>query len=319
LNIVLTCSYQLFEQVENYKNKMEKLKEIDLDSVEGIECCGNSCTISVDCNEDDSDAIFALIETFCNSPKLSQIKELRIGSWDEAWDNSCAHIIDKLVEKKDQLQHLELLYIGDMDSDECEISWIQQSDLNAIFVAFPNLKHLNIKGSEGLSLGKIKHENLLSLSIYTGGLPSNVLHQLANADLPRLTDLTLWLGEENYGFDGFIDDVVPLLQVGLFPSLTSLGLQNSEIADEIAQAISQNKLQESIKSLNLSMGVLSDQGAELLLTNDSLNQLDTLNVEENFLSDEMVSRLKSEFKIGSILADKQKEDDGYGRYVEVGE
>jgi len=295
------------------------MNQEDVSSLRRIKYTGKTCRISGDYDDESMDMILADIDAFCQSPKCKEVTDLLIGMWSEPFDISCELVIEKLVEKKDQLQHLELLYIGDMEYDECEISWILQSDLNALFAAYPNLKHLKVKGGTDLTLGEIKHDNLMSLSIYTGGMPRKVLHQLAQANLPKLTDLTLWLGTEDYGFDGSINDVVPLLKPNLFPSLINLGLQNSDIADEIAKALSKNPLQESIKSLNFSMGVLSDEGAELLLANDRLNQLDVLNVDNNFLSKDMVSRVRSGFKINTIIANEQREDDGYGRYVEVGE
>jgi len=88
----------------------------------------------------------------------------------------------------------------------------------------------------------LKHKNLKTLVIQTGGLPPNVVQDIANADLPNLEKLELWLGDDNYGFESSIEDFDAIINGGKFPKLTYLGLKNSNIQDEIAIAIAKSPL-----------------------------------------------------------------------------
>lgn len=266
----------------------------------------------------------AILDSFLADPKLPQVKGLTIGVWEYAFESDCEHVITHLVAHKDKLQHLEAIFVGDMDPEENEISWIYQPDLNPLFVHFPNLKCLKIRGGMDLRLGEINHANLETLIIETGGLHASVLGELANAKLPKLDYLELWMGTENYGFDGTVEDIAPLLKDGLFPSLTCLGLQNSEIADEIVELFLTHPLQSSIRALNLSMGVMSDKSVDILLQVPSIAKLDYLNVESNYLTKDGVGKLATSLsKIPIMELFKQKDPDEYGddeyRYVDVSE
>ena len=54
-------------------------------------------------------------------------------------------------------------------------------------------------------------DTMLALIVESGGLHGEVLRQLAAADLPALTHLELWLGDDAYGWDGAVGDVEPFL------------------------------------------------------------------------------------------------------------
>ena len=151
--------------------------------------------------------------------EADRVPALVIGAWSgELYDHSPAEIVEALVAAADQLPSLRALFIGDIASEENEVSWIHQSDLSALWQAFPRLEVLGIRGSNDLSLGQIRHNHLRELTIECGGLPREVLHQLAAASLPALEHLELYLGTGNYGWDGTIDDVRPLLTGQLFPT-----------------------------------------------------------------------------------------------------
>jgi hypothetical protein len=124
-----------------------------------------------------------------------------------------------LVGAAGKLPNLKAIFLGDMTYEECEISWINQSDVSPLYAAFPQLEELKIRGGNGLSLGRLVHRNPQRLTIETGGLGCDVLLQLAKADLPSLQHLELWLGDDGYGWDGSLDDIMPLLQEGRFPKL----------------------------------------------------------------------------------------------------
>ncbi|WP_243116548.1 hypothetical protein [Marinisporobacter balticus] len=74
-------------------------------------------------------------------------------------------ILDELVANNEKVAHIESLYVGDMTYEECEVSWIEQGNYSELIAALPNLKHLTIKGSNGLSLTNLNHQKLESLEI----------------------------------------------------------------------------------------------------------------------------------------------------------
>jgi hypothetical protein len=109
------------------------------------------------------------------------------------------------VAARDHLPNLTAIFLGDIIIEENEISWINQSDVSPLFTAYPALEHFRVRGGNGLIVGSIRHERLKSLIIESGGLPAQVVRDVAAATLPALEHLELWLGTEEYGGDAPID------------------------------------------------------------------------------------------------------------------
>lgn len=248
------------------------------------------------------------IEKLSTSSESESLTSLIIGDWGQAYENSSEEVVDALVKHSASFPVLRKLFIGDMSSEECEISWITQSDLSPLLPAYPELQSLTIQGGNELSLSELKHENLEKLSIISGGLSKTVLEQLAASHLPKLRKLELYLGVEDYGFDGNLADLLPLIEVGRFPKLTYLGLKNSEIQDEIAVAIANAPILEQLDTLDLSLGTLSDVGAEALLSSDRIKGLKSLNLSHHYMSDEIISRFQQS-GLSVDVSDKQESDD----------
>ncbi|MBD5089959.1 MAG: cytoplasmic protein, partial [Clostridiales bacterium] len=136
--------------------------------------------------------------------------------------------------------------------------------------------------------------NLQSLEIICGGLPKEVIQSVRDANLPALKSLTLYIGVENYGFDGSIKDIEELLEKSDFPALENLAIVDSEIQDEICKAVLDSKYMKQINRLELSMGSLTDKGGQLLL--DKLPEfpnVECLDVHYHYLSDEMMKKLEA--------------------------
>lgn len=222
------------------------------------------------------------------------LQELIVGCWGEPYENGVQWIIDMLVENRAHFANLRKLFIGDMTYEECEVSWIEQGNYSEIWQALPDLEALTIKGSNNLVLGEIKHEHLKSLEVICGGLPSTVLNELANAHLPQLESLLLYLGVEDYGFNGSIEDVALLLNKVQFPKLTSLGIVNSELQDEVAILAMDSPYLPQLVRLDLSMGTLTDLGGQAILANQvKLNHLQMLDLTHHYLSKELMSQLQA--------------------------
>lgn len=158
--------------------------------------------------------------------------------------------------------------------------------------ALPNLKHLTIQGSTGLVLGDIEHAGLESLEIICGGLPMDVLKSIAQAKLPNLLQAGLYLGVDNYGFDGSVEEIEAALAEMDFPKLEYLGLLDSELQDELVPVALACPLAKQLTTLDLSCGTLTDKGGALLLAGvAALPKLQKLDLHHHFLSDEMMAKL----------------------------
>ena len=227
-------------------------------------------------------------------------------------------VVELLVSAQPKLPNLQAIFIGDMISEENEISWIVQSDVSPLLAAYPKLEHLRLRGTSELSLGgKLSHELLRSLTIETGGLPPALLNEALDSHLPGLESLELWLGTPGYGGDATVDDLKSLLAGGLFPALKHLGLRDSEIADQIAQALSSAQILSRLDSLDLSLGTLGDEGGQALLDNPALKKLKRLDLHRHYLSKEMMSALKRAFP--NVNVDDPQDSDEDDRYVAVSE
>lgn len=205
-----------------------------------------------------------------------------------------------------------------MGFEECEVSWIIQTDLTPLLKAFPELKSFTVKGSSGLSLEPLQHAKLEELVIICGGLPQEVLSSITNAQLPELRKLELYLGVDDYGFDGSLEDVLPLLEQGRFPKLVYLGLKDSEIQDDIAKAVAQAPIVDQLEVLDLSQGTLSDEGAEALLASDKIKKLKHLDLSYHYMTDEMLIRWKRS-GLSVDVSDQQQSDEDDWRYPSLTE
>lgn len=260
-----------------------------------------------------------LFASFTADPGAASTTAIVIGAWfgDDPGGDS-AEIVQLLVGARHTLPRLEAVFFGDVISEENEISWINQTDVSPVFSAYPGLKHFSVRGGSGLSLGgNMRLENLKSLTVETGGMPRSVLSEIFSMALPRLEKLELWLGTDQYGWDGSLADLKPLLDGGLFPGLKHLGLRNSEIVNAIAEALTTSPLLDRIESLDLSLGTLTDEGAAHLARCEKLKRLKLLDLHFHYCTEQGMADLQAAFP-GINLADQQALDE-YGPYVAVGE
>jgi hypothetical protein len=262
-----------------------------------------------------------LFSRFLSNPASAQTPAIIIGQYhgDEPGMGS-EEVVQLLVSAQAKLPNLRGIFIGDMVSEENEISWIVQSDVSPLLVAYPKLEHLRLRGTGELSLGgRLTHDNLKSFTIETGGLPPRLLEEALASQLPALESLELWLGTTGYGGDATVNDVRPLLSGTLFPALKHLGLRDSEIVDQIAAALAGASILSRLNSLDLSLGTLSDEGGKALLQNPALQRLKRLDLHRHYLSKEMMGSLKQQFP-GVNVDDPQGDDtDEDDRYVAVSE
>ena len=235
-----------------------------------------------------------MVQDILADTEFPGLTELIIGDWGNAWEDDCQPILDGIVANADRFSKIQKLFIGDMDYEECEVSWIMQGNFSELWAAMPQLRELTIKGSNELVLGEICHEELEALTIICGGLPVSVIQSIQNAKLPKLKKLLLFIGVENYGFDGNENTIKELLAHAQFPELTELGITDSEIQDELTEVVLDSKFMEQITTLDLSNGTLTDKGGALLLEKiPQYPNIRKLDIHHNYLSVNMAKKLEA--------------------------
>ncbi|WP_262056544.1 STM4015 family protein [Streptomyces sp. STR69] len=257
----------------------------------------------------------------------ARVRALIIGGWEDAYDSAPTPIVEALVEARDDFPALRALFLGDLVMEECEISWIHQTDVTPLLNAYPALEEFGVRGGTGLEFPALRHGALRRLVAETGGLPVEVVRGIGASDLPALEHLDLWLGTPDYGGDSEAADLEPILSGARLPRLRHLALRNSEMQDAVAAAVAAAPVVERLEVLDLSMGVLTDEGAVALLSGQPLTHLKKLDLHHNYLSEAVAERVRQTLVAAGVEvdldrddADEDTEDDGtVWRYVAVGE
>ncbi|MBD2096391.1 STM4015 family protein [Trichocoleus sp. FACHB-591] len=275
-----------------------------------------------------TDDMFDRLNTLLNTPGSEQIESLVFGMWDDGesvctGDASSQRFVEQLVSLRDRLPNLKALFIGDILGEECEISWLQQSDMSPLLQAYPHLEMLQVRGGMGLEFvppENALHEHLKALILETGGLSRETVLQIYEWDLPALEHLEFWFGSEYYGGNCWEQDLSPILDDLIFPNLTYLGLRNSQFADDLIDRLVRSPLLPGLQVLDLSLGTLSDEGAAKLLEYDAIRDLEILNVSASYLSGAMIDQLQPS-GIQVIADDQRTIDEEYEdeRYCAVSE
>jgi hypothetical protein len=254
----------------------------------------------LDCHEAGERPFADLWRGFQDRVPSTGVRALVIGPW---WYDEYSELrpaLELIVADAERFPALRALFLADVTSEECEISWLQLTDVTPVLEAFPLLEEFGVRGGdsqglgeEPLSLRPVRHEALRVLRLESGGLPGQELRAVGACELPCLEHLEMWLGVEAYGGDASVADLAPVLAGGRFPALRHLGLQDSEIQDEIAAAVASAPVVAQLDSLSLSMGTLTDTGAEALLNGQPLARLKRLDLHHHFLSGSMADRIRT--------------------------
>jgi hypothetical protein len=254
-----------------------------------------------------------IFERYLAQPAAAAATGLVIGAW--GWESmmdskGAEELVRALTAARNQLPRLEALFFGDITFEECEASWIVQTDLTRLLNAYPGLRHFRVRGGNGLRFSNLTHAVLQSLVIETGGLPAEVLTDVAHAELPQLEYLELWLGSANYGGISDTGPLEPLLKARRFPKLGYLGLRNSELADAVAQVVVDSPVLDGLAILDLSLGTLGDEGAKHLAASPKVRRLKKLDLHHNYLSEAMKDQLARPGV--EVDVSDTKEEDVYG-------
>ncbi|MFI2376320.1 STM4015 family protein [Streptomyces sp. NPDC018964] len=232
--------------------------------------------------------------SFMDRVRTDEVVALVVGPWWQEWDeHGIGPVLDLITADAHRLPRLRAVFLGDVESEESEISWIKQGDIGRVLHAWPGLRELGLRGAENLVIEPLRHAELRTLRVESGGLPPEPVRGLAACDLPALQHLELWLGTTWYGGDCTADDVRALLDMlGRGRALRHLGLCDSDIQDEIAAAVAAAPVVAGLDSLDLSMGTLSDDGGAALLSGQPLTHLRALDLGHHFMSEEMTRRVR---------------------------
>jgi len=268
----------------------------------------------------DNNEVIPNLEQFLGTDAAAETAALIIGAWHgDDPELTPEGIIEVLVKSRDRLPMLAAIYIGDITSEENEMSWIKQCDLSPLLKAFPKLQLLRSRGGDGLKLASPEHVNLRGLALETGGMDVSVIRSVCTSNFPNLEYLELWLGTDEYGANHSIADLQPILSGRLFPRLKYLGLRNCQFADELAGVVVNSPLLSRIETLDLSLGVLTDEGARSLLMLPLNTTLKKLNLHYNYFTADMVRQLKAlPLTVDASKPSNMDEGDEW-RFVAVGE
>lgn len=304
----------LSENVKTFTGK----RVVDYDAEKGAAAGGG--TIYRFRSDWENDTFHDDLQHFLDSEHALEATGIVLGNWagDDS-ETSSSGAIQRLVDSKARLPSLRAIYLGDIISEENEMSWITQSDVSPLLDAFPELELLRVRGGNELSIAKPKHSKLRALAIETGGLSSSIVRAVCTSDFPNLEHLELWLGTQEYGGDCSVQDLQPILSGELFPKLTYLGLRNCEFVDDIAGVVVNSPVVEKIEVLDLSLGVLTDTGAQALLSLPNEGKLKKVSIHHHFATKPIIKKLKDlKVSIDTSNPSHMEEDDEW-RFVAVGE
>jgi hypothetical protein len=270
--------------------------------------------------EHDGESLAAIFARFLDTVDAAAVTHLVIGYWG-TYESNKADPVALLMDAAPRLPNLKALFLGDIISEEAEITWIELPDVAPLLRTYPGLEQLGIRGGLTLALSRLSSTALKVLQVQSGSLYAPVVRAVVASDLPNLQALELWLGTRMYGADVTIADLAPILSGDRFPALTRLGLMDSEIQDEICAAVATAPVVARLRELDLSMGMLSDDGAEALLSGQPLTHLAKLDLSHHYFTEPMMARLREALApVQSLLMEPARRWGlGEQRFVQVAE
>jgi uncharacterized protein (TIGR02996 family) len=259
-----------------------------------------------------------LIKALVEHPSARFLQELTFGpDSNDDGETNYEKSLEALVKARPQA--LRSLFAAEFDSEDCELSWSHLGKVSGLYSACPKLRKLILRAGT-MTLGEISLPELLEFAVRTGGLEKANIKSIGAAHWPRLERLEIWFGTSNYGGDGTIKDVAPILAATNLPSVKHLGLMNCEFTDDICKALPASKVLKQLETLDLSMGCMTAAGVDALLASrDAFRHLKKLDVSDNAIAEgaeKKLATLCSEVVAGGQSPDRVRDD---YRYTSVGE
>jgi hypothetical protein len=198
------------------------------------------------------------------------------------------------------------------------MSWFHVGDLGPLWPAVPQLQSLIVQGGD-FELGAIDLPQLTHAEFRTGGLSAASAQAIATARWPRLEQLEVWYGDDNYGGTATLTDASALLDRGDLSRLTALALRNTAFTDDLIRVLVASPLLAQLTRLDLSMGIMTDDGArQLAVHKAAFAHLAELDVSDNYLSADGLAALHG--VANQVISRSQRDDDDPEyRHPSVGE
>lgn len=230
---------------------------------------------------------------------------------DDHEDYDVAPLLGRLA-ASGPLPALRELIVRDFDVLDHSSSFVGIGDLSPVLLACPNLRTLHVRGA-AIRFGKpLQHAQLERLCLEGDALSRSSFATIVAATLPQLRSLELWLGTRWIG-SATTRELLERLGAGHgLPRLEQLGLRNSEVSDDIVEAMPRWPLLGRLRELDLSMGTLGDHGGRAILANLArFAGLQRLDLDHNYLSTELAAALEAglgeRVRIGRRLVDEHPE------------
>ncbi len=222
------------------------------------------------------------LEALLAEPWADAIEVISLGWNAYSGTPDMGYLLKVLIQGVRRLPRLTHLLVGNMGQDECEVSWIGQSDdYGPLLAAFPRLETLWIRGMTP-TIRCSGHAGLKTLIMQSGGLGGAAVRQIAAADLPALETLELWFGVQNYGGDATLEDVRPILAGDRLPRLRRLALVNltedepGRLAETIPLALADAPILTRLEELDLRGSTPSERVVQALARTPAVRTLPRL-------------------------------------------
>ena len=277
--------------------------------------------VAVDAADDE---LAGLVKRVLLSPACRFVDSLQLGlartvGYENDWGPTLAAICESV-----QAPTLRTLRFDAYSYTECEISWVPYGDLAFAWPQLPSLELLHIRAGLGGNLGTLDLPNLRTFIRETGGLMRADLQAVLARPRPRLAHLELWTGTVQYGSEITLDDLQPIFDAHGLPALRHLGIVNSELSDNLVQALVASRVLGQLESLDLSRGIAAAAFTEQLVRNaPRFRHLAEIDLSRNLLRDDEIAAIRA--VLDNVVIGEQRErdddfeDDPADRYVEVGE
>ncbi|MFP2905162.1 TIGR02996 domain-containing protein [Pyxidicoccus sp. 3LFB2] len=169
--------------------------------------------------------------------------------------------------------------------------------LEPLYPRLSRLRELRLRGRL-LELGTLRLPELRDLLIvpwFDGRtLRRPVVRSIANAELPRLESLHIWMGTPTEASEAHLEDLQPLLDGKGFPSLRKLALVGVEFTDALCERLPHSALLPQLRELELVRGAMTAAGAKALLAKpQAFRNLLRLRLNGGGLDEELRKRLKT--------------------------
>jgi uncharacterized protein (TIGR02996 family) len=257
-----------------------------------------------------------LLEQVLDHPSGRFVVEFAFMSNGDPNESDLQDLIDVLAQKAPPTSR-RLIFGDNVD----QISWHHTGNLEKLWKGIPSLRTLELETGH-FEVGKMAAPALERAIFITGGLTKSCGLGIATARMPNIKHLEIYYGDDNYGGDCSVEEVLPILERTDLTHLEYLGLKNCGFADELAGVLRHAKVLKTLKTLDLSLGVLTDTGVEgLVAAKASLAHLECLDLTRNFLTEAGKKAVKGLCK-NVITADQEEADedgDEVYRYVAIAE